>query len=396
MSEIRCITAGRLIDGTAQKVQRGVQLLVQDGTITQILPASSDNIPDNSTIIDLSHCTLLPALVDCSVSLHSSPSIINTPVSPAVDKTTSEETLLRHIRYCYSHGVLGVADSGLNRKEINRVLQSAATHWEQMAIRTSGPHNQRPDALQATAASNDFLRVYYSEPIEDSGQHLNLVTQEALALLIQQNPQKKIVVIANGRQKVQEALATGCDAIEQGYTMGEENLQTMAAKGVLWIPNTVRAKNELDGASGGGEVCCRFSARYVAPGKPIPGAKEFWEKALTEQLEQLRMARKFGLSVGVGTGGGSTGILHGESMVEEMKLLLKAGFSIEEVISSASTVGADFFNMQEVGALTPGNKATFLVTRGTVKQLPRKLAYLENIYINGIESAAYSKHPRSI
>ena len=395
MSEIRVITAGRLIDGTGQQVQRGVQLLVQDGTITKILSAGEDDAPYNSAVTDLSHCTLLPALVDCSVSLQSSPSIVDTPVSPAMDEPARQETLLRHLRYCYSHGVLGVAESGLNRQEIDRLLQSEAARWEQMEIRTSGPQAQPPEALQPAAAGNDFIRVYYSEPVEDTAHPPTLLTEEELTLLIQHNPQKKVVVVVNGKQKVQEALAAGCDGIEQGYGMGKANLQTMAAKGILWIPNAVRAKNELDGASGGGEVCCRFSARYVAPGKPIPGAKEFWEKTLAEQLEQLDMARKFGVPVGVGTGGGCTGILHGESMVEEMKLFCKAGFSIEETIRSASTVGADFFNMRQVCPLTPGNKATFLVTRGTVKQLPRKLAYLEDIYINGIASPAYSKHPRS-
>lgn len=395
MVETQIITAGRLIDGSGKKVQRGVQLLVQNGTIKEILPAGDNNYPSNSPAIDLSHCTLLPALVDCSVSLQSSPSIVSPPPSPAVDRTSSHQTLLRHIRYCYSHGVLGLAESGLNREEAIRVLQSEAAPWGQMEIRTSGPSNQAPFELKDTAAVNDFLRIYHSDPVENNGQHRTFLNQEELALLTRHRPEKKIVVVANGRKKVQEALAAGCDAIEQGYGMGKENLQTMAQKRVLWIPNAIRAKNELDGASGGGDVCCRFSARYVAPGKAIPGAKEFWEKTLAEQLEQLALARNWGVPIAVGTGGGSIGILHGESMVEEMKLFIKAGFSIEEAIHSASTVGADFFNMKHIGSLTPGNRATFLVTRGTVKQLPRKLAYLEQIYHDGIASRAYSKHPRA-
>jgi imidazolonepropionase-like amidohydrolase len=201
------------------------------------------------------------------------------------------------------------------------------------------------------------------------------------------------VVAANGPQQVADALAAGCDAIEQGYGMGEDNLRKMAEKGVLWIPSVVRAKNGLDGAGTGGDVCCRFSQRYVAPGKPVPGAEAFWKKMLAEQLAQLRLAGTWGVTTAVGTGAGSVGILHGESMVEEMKLFIKAGCPLAETIRRASEIGARFFGMEQLGRLTVGRKATFLIARGTAQQLPRKLSYLEGIYVDGAPSAAYRKNP---
>jgi len=191
------------------------------------------------------------------------------------------------------------------------------------------------------------------------------------------------VVVANGPQLVQEALAAGCDAIEQGYDMGEENLREMAEKDVLWIPNVLIAKNGMDNAGSGGAVSCRFSMRYVAPGKADPGAEVFWKKMLAAQLGQLRLARKLGVKTAVGTGAGGVGILHGESMVEEMKLFIKAGYTLEETIRCASVNGAGFYSMENLGALTVGRKATFLVARGTVQLLPRKLSYLKSIYVDG-------------
>jgi imidazolonepropionase-like amidohydrolase len=155
----------------------------------------------------------------------------------------------------------------------------------------------------------------------------------------------------------------------------------------------VRAKNGLDGASSGGDVCCRFSTRYVAPGKPVPGAEAFWKKMLAGQLAQLRLARKLGVKTAVGTGAGSVGILHGESMAEEMKLFLKAGYLLEEAIRCGSENGARFFGMEKLGTLTAGRKATFLISRGTVQQLSRKLSYLEGIYVDGAPSPTYRKNP---
>jgi cytosine/adenosine deaminase-related metal-dependent hydrolase len=71
-----------------------------------------------------------------------------------------------------------------------------------------------------------------------------------------------------------------------------------------------------------------------------------------------------------------------------MKLFIKAGYSLEESIRCASDNGAKFFGMKQLGRLAVGQRATFLVTRGTAQQLPRKLAYLEGIYVDGVPCAA--------
>ena len=80
-------------------------------------------------------------------------------------------------------------------------------------------------------------------------------------------------------------------------------------------------------------------------------------------------------------------------MVEEMKLFIRAGYSLVETIRCASENGAGFFGVENLGKLAVGRKANFLITRGTPQQLPRKLAYLEGIYIDGFPSTAYSKNP---
>lgn len=80
-------------------------------------------------------------------------------------------------------------------------------------------------------------------------------------------------------------------------------------------------------------------------------------------------------------------------MVEEMKLFSKAGYSLGEIIRCASENGANFLGMDKLGRLAVGRKATFLITRGTPQQLPRKISYLEGIYVEGAPSATYHKHP---
>jgi imidazolonepropionase-like amidohydrolase len=395
MGGTRFIVAGSLIDGSGVAGRRNVFLGVKDGLITVFGPAADLPRPEGAAIEDFSHCTILPALVDCSVSLARSPSL-DGRVQAAVEKTGFAQKaamLEQHIRYCHAHGVLGVADGDDIDDLVERYQEGVAPRGL-IDIRTAGRLcRSSHDCSAGNPAGGDFLKIASSGNIEDREVPSPRLDQDDLGRILQLRGGKKAVVVANGRQQVAEALAAGCDAVEQGYAMGEENLRTMAEKDVLWIPSVLRAKNGLDGARSGGSVCCRFSQRYVAPGKPIPGAEAFWKKMLAEQLAQLGLARKLGVKTAVGTGAGSVGILHGESMAEEMKLFIKAGYSLEETIRCASVNGAGFFGMEKLGALAVGRRATFLITRGTVKQLPRKLSYLEGIYVDGAPSCTYRKDP---
>jgi imidazolonepropionase-like amidohydrolase len=324
---------------------------------------------------DLDHCTILPPLVDSAMALARSPSISTKREAPDAESAATPATVARHLRYCHGHGVLGMADYS-DDPGLEAVLQDAIDQQVVVDVKRAG---------------QDFIRIRLSEDIDDSETAQSLADSDELARIIAGKGNKKVIAVANGRHRVGEALAAGCDGVEQGYAMGEDNLRLMAEGKILWIPSVVRAKNALSGSASGGSVCCRFSLRYVAPGKAVPGAEEMWKKVLAAQLADLGRARELGVPTAVGTGAGGMGILHGESMAEEMKLFLKAGYSLEETIRCATENGACFFGMQGLGALTVGGRANFLVVRGTLKQLPRKLSYLEAMYLDGVPSPGYSK-----
>ena len=395
MNRTRFIVAGSFIDGSGADVRRNVFLAVKDSIINAIGPAADLPRDDGAVIDDFSHCTIVPALVDCSVSLSRSPAV-DRKVRLSIEEAgfaKKSALVAQHIRYCHSHGVLGVADSD-DSLGLGEHLPEIMPQGSIINIRTSGQLcRSRQDYTAGKPAGADFLKIVYSGKLYDAEAPDFRLNQEDLCHILQQRGEKKAVVVANGHHRVKEALEAGCDAIEQGYAMGEDNLRKMAEMNVLWIPGVLMAKNALDAAGSGGDVSCRFSMRYVAPGKADPGAETFWKKMLAEQLTQLRSARTLGVRTAVGTGAGSVGILHGESMVEEMKLFIKAGYSLEETIRCASDNGARFFGMENLGVLTVGRKATFLVARGTAQQLPRKLSYLEGIYVDGAPSITYRKNP---
>ncbi len=395
MGQTRFIVAGSLIDGSGTNIRRNVYIAVKDGIIIDIdckerLPRIGDTAID-----DLSHCIVLPPLVDCSVSLSQSPSVDSRVRLSSEEAGPEKKAVMfsRHIRYCHAYGIQGMAISD-DIRDIAEPSHGKMKEWSIVDIRTSNRlFRSSEDCVAGNSTGADFIKIAFSCNIEDEESRIPELNREDLYSLLHHRGDKKVVVVANGQQQVKKALDTGCDAIEQGFDMGEDNLREMAKKGTLWIPSVLRAKNALDGASTSGDVCCRFSQRYVAPGKPVPGAEDFWKKMLAQQLKQLQLARLLGVTTAVGTGAGSVGILHGESMAEEMKLFIKAGYSLEETFRCASENGASFFGMERLGTLTTGRQATFLIARGTAQQLPRKLSYLEGIYVDGSPSTAYHKNP---
>jgi imidazolonepropionase-like amidohydrolase len=97
--------------------------------------------------------------------------------------------------------------------------------------------------------------------------------------------------------------------------------------------------------------------------------------------------------VALGTDAGSPGVLHGEAVVEELKLLIRAGFSLTEAVRCATVNGADLLGLDR-GRIAVGSRADFLVARGTPAQLPRKFSYLEAIWLSGRPSPIYQKNPQ--
>jgi len=392
MDKKRYILAGHCIDGSGERYRKNVLLRIEKGFITA-MTGMADLSPDQaSDTIDLSHCTIVPPLVDCSVFLCRSPAVGKThqPAEQDADTTAKIHLVQQHLSYCHMHGLLGVIDN----HDISQLMGRYLEQIEEPLVEVRTPVLLTEESTGNTPDGGSFIKLSFAQNIQNAATSPPTRQEyQTLRRQLEHKGQRKAVVIANGEQQVRAALDAGCDAIEQGYSMGMENLRRMAEQNVLWIPNVILAKNGVESSGAGDQTGCRFSLSYAAPGKPDSKAQTFWEKALTRQIEQLSSARQLGVPTATGTGAGRPGILHGESMVEEMKLFLKAGYSLEETIRCASANSAQFFHMPHLGKLTIGQPATFLVTRGSVKQLPRKLSYLEGIYINGLPSPGYRKNP---
>jgi imidazolonepropionase-like amidohydrolase len=393
------ILAGRLIDGSGGPIQRDVLLTIENGIFSAIEPFDRARVLD-LPFTDLSFATLCPPFVDCHAHLAFSGTIDPQERKRQAEAPYSEirPLIVRHIAYLFGHGVLAVRDAGDRLGFVRRYLHDpAAGPAEPVIVRTTGRawhrngryggmigrcpgleeeldtaygrEDEEIDHVKVINSGPNSLREFAKEtPPQFSLEELRRVVEMA------GRAGRKVMVHANGRLPVRLALEAGCQSIEHGYFMGRENLQYMAEKGTVLVPTLQAMKACADNAMS-------------------PLERRGAEKNLVHQLEQVALARELGVKVALGTDAGSPGVLHGESVVEEMKLLMKAGYSLSEAISCATSNGAQLLGI-DAGLIAVGKPAHFLVARGTPAQLPRKFSYLEGIYRHGRPSPLYRKNPR--
>ncbi len=400
MSGATFLLAGWLIDGSGGPIQEKVLLRIVDGRFADIAPYRPGHGPDPSRITDLSHCTVLPPLIDSHVHLF---------MSGAIDKATREQQMIagyeeirpviaRHLHYLFSHGVLAVRDGGdrggfalrYSREEAGSgvIVKTSGRAWHGMGRYGAligcapGDGESLAEAYGREGAAGDQVKLVNSglNSLKVFGKTTApQFSREEIAGLVEAAARqgRKVMVHANGSEPVRLAVEAGCHSIEHGFFMGRDNLERMAEKGVVWVPTVFTMK---------------AYAANIGHADPLAD-RQVIEKNLDHQLAQLSLARELGVTVAVGTDSGSLGVLHGESMVEEMKLFFKAGYGLAATVRCATANGAGLLGLDNFGLLAKGRTATFLVARGGPGQLPRKLSYLEAIYCSGEPSPLYRKNP---
>jgi imidazolonepropionase-like amidohydrolase len=176
----------------------------------------------------------------------------------------------------------------------------------------------------------------------------------------------KTMVHANGYKPVKIALEAGCHSIEHGFFMGDENIGRMAETGTVWVPTIYTMKAYMD------YLFDDTAKRDVA------------ERNLNHQLEQVRKAVECGVTIALGTDAGSPGVFHGFSVVEELKLLMEGGLSLEMAFECATSNASRLSgNAGKDGAIAPEAPATFIAVKGGPEELPESLNDVRGVWIKG-------------
>ena len=343
--------------------------------------------------LDLSEHTLLPGLVDCHVHLSMSgsgdPSVRQQQLSACF--AGAKDTIRKHLACNLCHGVVALRDGGDYGSHVLRYkreflfensgtpeLKAAGKAWHapgrygRLVGRTPYRNCSLAQSIVRGQKHADHVKIVNSglNSLVDFGKETSpQFSREDLrkAVLCAHRRGLKVMVHANGRTPVSDAIDAGCDSIEHGFFMGRENLKRLAEKQITWVPTAFTMK-----------AYARLSAKGS---RESDGAR----KNLDHQLDQIRQAKDFGVQMAVGTDAGSLGVNHGEAVCEEMRLLLVAGLGLGEAVRCATSVGAALLGLEDrAGCLMPVSAATFLAVRAEPEKLLDALSSPERVYVKGV------------
>ena len=385
------IFAGWLIDGTGKTSRENVFMRVEDGMIRSVRPArQADMYAPN--LINLSGCTLLPALLDCHVHLCMSGTIDEDVRRKQLSFgfEQAERAIRAHLLEHLSYGIVAVRDGGdygahslrykkekLANDELPIALLSPGKAWRargrygRLIGRPPAEGKSLAEAIEEENGGTDHIKIANSgvnSLIHFGKETRPQFNEDALTAAVRIGRIKglKTMVHANGREPVRAALQSGCHSIEHGFFMGKDNLEWMAERQVYWVPTAYSMKayaDLLDDGSIEADVARRN---------------------LDHQLEQISLAKNLDVSIALGTDAGGLGLDHGKALSEEMKLLMVAGYPVESSVRAATLDAARLLALDnELGEIKKGMPATFIVANGEPNCLPDSLSPPERIYIRG-------------
>lgn len=201
--------------------------------------------------------------------------------------------------------------------------------------------------------------------IEIEAEAIQSIEELTATVAVARKLKLKTMVHANGVLPADIAISAGCDSIEHGFFMGDDNLRRLADHQAVWVPTAV--------------TMSAYQKLMQARGEDTDVVR----RNLDLQLAQMELARRLGVRVALGTDAGSAGVHHGAAVIAEMKLFLKTGYRIEEVIRCVCANGARVLDLQASGMLQSGQPATFVVVPGPPRDLPESLNRVAAVFING-------------
>src|SRR5579864_887798 len=375
---IRC---GRLIDGTGAAPRANAVILIDGERIREV--GTGLAIPAGWEVIDLSHSTVLPGLIDNHTHIMLNGDITAADYDEQLLKESIPYRAIRatvNVRTALMHGFTAMRDletegamysdvdvkTAINRGIIPGPRLFVATRsfaptgfypllgysWELKVPKgvqeVDGPDNIRHAVREQIGYGADWIK-YYSDLhyfLKDGALHSrpNFTDEEARALVDETHRLgRKVAAHAMGREGIEQALRAGVDTIEHGDGLDDELMDLMVQRGVYWCPTI-------------------YVGVYVSQGRADTGAP-IWLKMRDLEAAAFAKAVKKGVRISFGTDAG--GFAWTENQAKEFAYILKYGMTPMQAIQSATSVAAALLDQQEnLGSITAGKYADVIAVDG--------------------------------
>ncbi len=365
---IRC---GRLIDGTGAAPRANAVILIEGERIHEV--STGLTIPADAQVIDLSHSTVLPGLIDNHTHVMLNGDITVADYDEQLLKESIPYRAIRataNVRTALMHGFTTMRDletegamyadvdvkTAINRGIIPGPRMFVATRsfaptgfypllgysWEIKVPKgvqeVDGADNIRRAVREQVSYGADWIKCYSDLHyyLKDGALHSrpNFTDEEARALVDETHRLgHKVAAHSMGREGILSALRAGVDTIEHGDGLDDELMDLMIQRGVYWCPTI-------------------YVGVYVSQGRADTGAP-IWLKMRDLEAAAFAKAVKKGVRISFGTDAG--GFAWTENQAKEFAYMVKYGMTPMQAIQSATSVAAALLDQQEnLGSIAAG------------------------------------------
>jgi imidazolonepropionase-like amidohydrolase len=377
MIALRC---GSLFDGSGDSLRKNVVIVIEGEKIKEFASAA----PAGSEMIDLSGETCLPGLIDTHTHVLLQGDITAADYDEQLLKQSPEyRTILatvnawRDLEYGFTsirdletEGA-GYADVDVKKAINNGVIPGPRMQVATRALDVTGayplqgyapavmvPHgvqvvdgadNARHAVREQISHGADWIKVYSdrSYRVREDGvlDDIPTFTLEELRAIGDEahRERHKVASHAMALYGVHNSIEAGVDSIEHGNYIADDDLKTMASRGIFYVPTI-------------------YVGEYVAQGRAAEGAP-VWVKMIQIHEDTFRRAMKAGVKIAFGTDAG--GFDWKINPAKEFSSMVKFGMTPAQAIRAGTSNAAELLGMKDsLGILEAGKLADIVAVPG--------------------------------
>lgn len=367
------IRAGRLFDSKTGQMLTGQVVVLQGERIIEVGPDAQVRIPAGAQVIDLSQSTVLPGLIDAHTHMFNTRGPRTTTEGAMLIAVQNVQADLRAgftaARDMSSHGN-GYADveirDAINQGRIDGPRYQVSTLgivWSATPATTSANplastvvrsvEDARAAVREQVGRGADWIKLYpagnYSFTATGEARYVVTYPMPVLQALVDETHRlgHKAGCHVYGGEGQRNAIIAGCDTIEHGFGLNQEQIDMMVTKNLYYDPTLVRYTepymDDNDAKSTGGKY------------RMIP---------IFEKAARMAAATK-GIKVMMGSGVDGSTFPHGTQALEFEWLVKRAGLSPARAIQAGTSTNAEVLGWQDqIGSIDRNKYADLVAVSG--------------------------------